>query len=230
MPTIPRYRCTVVLLALMTCCVSAASSDEPGGEEVRYVIDQQDGSPIPGAIVVATWRGTFGIHGAQACNRVESYVSGPDGSFRTPNDPKSGTVVVGAYKKGYERGNTPKGIQMASDGDYRHAQIAHYKWNETNTRAQVTFVEPKIYTDREAALRASRKNMDAFLRKSDKDRAGKLNELHRLRVEGSCVGPPRTTAGSSIFYDAIYKEQVELEDTKRELDSTMEYLELSKRH
>jgi hypothetical protein len=228
MPSIPRLCQVLTALALSLCCASASSAGSPGAEEVRYVIDQDDGSPIPGAIVVATWRGTFGIHGAQACNRIESYVSGPDGSFRTPNDPKFGTAMVSAYKKGYERGNSPKGIQMASDGDYRHSQVVHYQWNESNTRGEIASVEPKIYTSRDEALRASRKHVDAFVRKSTKDRAGKLSELHGMRVEGNCVGPPQTTNGAMPFYEAIYAEQLELGDSVNELAWTKEYVELAR--
>ena len=227
MPSVAVLR-AVVALVLAACCACSPSVGAPAAEEVRYVIDQDDGTPIPGAIVVATWRGSFGIHGAQACNRIESYVSGPDGSFRTPNDPKLGTVIVGAYKKGYERGKSPKSAQMATDGDYRHAQVYHYRWNETNTRGDIASVEPKIYTNREDAMRASREHLDAFLRKTTKDRAGKLSELHRLRVEGNCDGPPQTTNGAVPFYEAIYAEQLELGDSADELAWTHEDIELSR--
>jgi hypothetical protein len=228
MPSVSRLNRVMAALALSLCCAPAWSAGISPAEELRYVIDQDDGSPIPGAIVVATWRGSFGIHGAQACNRIESYVSGPDGSFRTPNDPKLGTVIVGAYKKGYERGNSPKSAQMATDGDYRHAQVYHYRWNESNTRGEIVSVEPKIYKSKEEALRVSREHLDAFLRKSTKDRTEKLRELHRLRVEGNCIGPPQTTDGASPFYEAIYAEQMELGDSANELASTREYIALSK--
>jgi len=227
MPSVAVLR-AVAALVLAACCACSPSVGAPAAEEVRYVIDQDDGTPIPGAIVVATWRGTFGAHGAQACNRIESYVSGPDGSFRTPNDSKFGTVIVGAYKKGYERGNSPKSAQAATDGNYRHAQVYHYRWNETNTRGDIASVEPKIYTNREEAMRASREHLDAFLRKSTKDRAGKLSELHRLRVEGNCDGPPQSTNGAVPFYEAIYAEQLELGDSASELAWTKEYVELSR--
>ena len=226
MPSVAVLR-AVVAMALAACCACSQSAGAPAAEEVRYVIDQDDGTPIPGAIVVATWRGSFGIHGAQACNRIESYVSGPDGSFRTPNDPKLGTVIVGAYKKGYERGNSPKSAQAATDGNYRHAQVYHYRWNETNTRGEIVSVEPKIYKSKEQALQVSRENLDAFLRKSSKDRAGRLEELHRMQIEGSCGGVTLSTAGAIPFFKAIYEEQVELGDSPNELESTMRYIRMA---
>jgi len=226
MPSVAVLR-AVVALVLAACCACSPSVGAPAAEEVRYVIDQDDGTPIPGAIVVATWRGTFGIHGAQACNRIESYVSGADGSFRTPNDSKFGTVIVGAYKKGYERGNSPKSAQAATDGNYRHAQVYHYRWNETNTRGEIVSVEPKIYKSKEQALQVSRENLDAFLRKSSKDRAGRLEELHRMQIEGSCGGVTLSTAGAIPFFKAIYEEQVELGDSPNELESTMRYIRMA---
>ena len=227
MPSVPRLHQVMAALVLSIYWISSWSAGASAPEEVRYVIDQDDGSPIAGAIVVATWRGSFGIHGAQACNRIESYVSGPDGSFRTPNDPKLGTVVLGAYKKGYERGNSPKSAQMATDGDYRHAQVYHYRWNESNTRAEIASVEPKVYKSKEEALRVSRENVDAFLRKSSKDRAGRLQELHRMQIEGSCGGVTLSTAGATPFFKAIYDEQVELGDSQNELESTMRYIRMA---
>jgi hypothetical protein len=214
---------SLLLWALVACCSSSALSSDPPADEIRYVIDQDDGTPIAGAIVVATWNSTFGPHGAPACNRLESYVSGRDGGFRIPVDPKKGVIFLGAYKHGYARGNYPRGVQMASDGDPKHYQVAHYKWNESNTRAVITQIEPTIYIGREAALKKSRQNLDAFLRRVTPDRESRLNELHRLRVEGSCVGQTLSTAGAVPFYEAIYDEQVQMGDSQRELDFTLEF-------
>jgi len=214
---------TVATIAAQ-CIAAAATTDEIRGEVLRYVIDQEDGLPITGAIVVATWR-SISRSGYQICNRVESYVSGSDGSFRTPIDPKRGEVILGAYKKGYEWGNSPRGIQMASDGDYRHAQIVHYRWNEANNLAEVIRVEPKIYDDRKSAIEASRERTDAFLRKSRKDSAGRLYELHRLRTDGTCEGGPVDTDGAVPFFSAILEEQRELNDFRAQLDLTVQLAE-----
>ena len=213
------WRMTIAVVALGTVCTTATAADS-SRDVVRFVVDQDDEHPIAGAIVIATWR-SVSQSGHQVCNRVESYVSDANGSFTTPGDSDEGVVTLTAYKRGYARGNSPRGIQMASDGDYRHAQIAHYKWNEANNRAEVTRVEPKIYNDRASATEASRQRMDAFLRKSNKDRDGRLAELHQSRAPAICEGAGLNTPGATPFLDAILQEQLELADATAQIDFTV---------
>lgn len=212
-------------LALSTATAGAAPT-ELNKDVVRYVIDQDNELPVSGAIVVATWR-SVSHSGHQICNRVESYVSDASGSFSTPTDSELGGVSVAAYKKGFAFGNSPRGIQMASDGNHLHAQIVHYKWNEANNRAHVVRVEPKIYNDRASAIEASRERTDAFLRKSGNDRDDRLAELRRLLAVAICEGGPTSTSGATPFFDAILKEQLELGASTSQTDFTVKLRDLA---
>jgi hypothetical protein len=212
-------RAAVIALALgTTAAVAQAAHVEK--DITRYVIDQDNELPVAGAIVVATWR-SVSRSGYQICNRIESYISDANGSFKTPTDSDLGVITMEAYKNGYAAGISPRGIQMASDGDYRHAQIVHYKWNEANNRAEVIRIEPRIYKDRASAIDASRERIDAFVRKSPKDGRGRLAELHQLRAHAICEGGSISTPGPAPFLDAILREQSELNDERAQIDFTV---------
>lgn len=217
-----------VILFGFASCVHAETSDEPGAATLRYVVDQRDGSRVAGAIVVATWNGSFGVHGSPACNRVESYISGPDGGFATPNDLRTGFVSMAAYKVGYEPGRPPRMAHRATDGNIDHWQVVRFRRNADNTRAEIEQIEPTIYASEDAAQRASREHIDVYVQKSERDRAGRLEQLHRMRVSGSCGGLTLSTVGSEPFYRAIYDEQVQLSDSDSELAATNRYIQMAR--
>lgn len=224
-----RRRMIAALLMIGACPALGGAAADHGStqEEVRYVIDQRTGEPVPDAIVVATWHAPSGINNRQACGRAESYTSAADGSFRTPIDPKSGTVLMGVYKKGYELGRAPRVARQGVDGNFSHWQVLRYRRNATNTSGEIELIEPTIYTSEEAARHASREWIDAYVQKSEKDREGRLKELHRMQIDASCSGPTRSTTGPAIYYQAIYDEEVELGDTPSELAATLRYLQMS---
>ena len=218
---------SLLLLSVLTACTTGESASRSNvDEDVRYVIDQDNGKPIEGAIVVVTWNANVGPQRAQTCNRLESYVSGPDGSFRTPKDPKRGAVFLGAYKRGFHRGQSPKGVQSFADGTQRKWRVAHYQWNAANNRAAIVEIEPTVYTTEESALTASRERTDVFIRRSTSEVSARLQELRRLQVEASCGGVTLSSAGALPFYNAILQEQLEIGASDQDLESTRQYIRM----
>jgi hypothetical protein len=227
MPRISRFWLLFLSLAL-TSLAHGEISDDPGAETLRYVVDQRDGSRVAGAIVVARWNSSFGVHGSPACNRLESYISDPDGSFKTPNDLKTGFVLMAAYKRGYEPGRSPRIARRGMDGNMDHWQVVRYRRNADNTHGEIDLVEPAIYTSEDAAQRASREYLDVYVQRSDRDREARLEQLHRMRVSGACGGLTLSTPGAETFYKAIYDEQVELKDSSNELAATHRYSQMAR--
>lgn len=205
--------------------VESATSDTPGNETARYVIDQRDGSRVAGAIVVATWKGPGPLHAGSSCNRLETYVSAADGSFITPNDPKSGFVVVTAYKLGYEPGRPPRIARNGMDGNVDHWQVVRYRRNEDNTRGEIELIEPTIYATEESAQLASREYIDVYLQTDHKPRERRLQTLHRMKVAADCAGRTYSSDGARIYYQALYDEQAHLRDTQNELDFTQKFID-----
>jgi len=207
---------------------SADISDEPGTETHRYVVDQRDGSRVPGAIVVATWYGRGGLHQGSSCNRIESYISDADGGFTTPNDRKSGFVLMIAYKKGYEPGRPPRMAQRGVDGNFDHWQVLRYRRNVDNTSGEVESVEPTIYLSETAAQLASRQFIDVYVQKTSTVAVARLEKLHSMRVAASCGGLTLSTPGAKRYFQALYDEQVDLGDQPGELAFTNQYIDMAR--
>ena len=213
----------LLLLAALSCVGWAATRPKDDkGTELRYAVDQRTGERIAGAIVAVVWRAPR-YHDSQACGRLESYVTAEDGSFRTPIDPDSGTVVMGIYKKGYERGRSPRVVRRKVEGNVYRWEVVRAQGNADNTRFVIEEVEPTVYTTEASAYSASREWIDVFAQRSTKDRAGRLRELHRMRVDASCIGYTYSTDGAVPFYRAILAEQIELNDSDRDLEETRQW-------
>jgi hypothetical protein len=203
-------------------------SDVPGLETRRYVVDQRDGTKIAGAIVIATWHGRGGLHQGSSCNRIESYVSGADGSIVTPNDRESGFVITAAYKKGYEPGAPPRLAMRGVDGNFDHWQVLRYRHNADNTRAEIDSAEAPIYFTEQDAQLASRQFIDVYVQKDNVEPGVRLQHLHQMVIAASCMGPTKSTRGARLFLESIYKEQVELGDDPRQLAATRRFIELAR--
>jgi hypothetical protein len=186
------------------------------------VIDQDSGKPIAGAIVAGRYTGTRGPEGSTSCNRVESAVADQDGRFKMPIDPRYGWPLMEAYSRGYKWGRSPRWAQNGADGNVDHWQVQVVEWNAENSRAKTVRYEPTIYASQKDAMAASREHMDVYLKPFSGTREVRLKELHRLSNAGECNAPPQTSRGPIPFFEAIYAEQVELDDSPRFLEMLRE--------
>ena len=153
--------------------------------------------------------------GVTSCNRVESAVSDQDGWFNLPIDPGDGGPLMEAYHRGYGWGLSTRRAWAGVDGNINHWQVTVYKRSEDNLSSVILRTEPTIYHSQAEALAASRQELDVYLKSFKGTREERLRELHRLTNAGSCNGPHRTTAGPVPFFEAIYAEQIELNDNAR---------------
>ncbi len=208
----------------VTALACAAAGCEPAAEPERMqrgrVIDQDTGEPIAGAIVVGRYMGGMSW-GGSSCNRAESAVSDAQGWFELPVDPKSGSMLKEAYKRGYDRGNTNR--SAFQKGGSSNWAVMVLKWDAANGRAEMVRIEPELYASEAEALAASGEKANAFLRRSGGDRQERLTQL-RL-YQDDCAGPPRTTAGLAPFVERILAEQIELGERPDAIDISERRLE-----
>ena len=206
-------------IAVVALLADGCSGAGPVPTEFRgRVIDQDTGQPIASAIVVGKYVGSRGFEGASSCNRVESAVSDNEGWFTLPLDPRDGGPLMEAYHRGYRWGRSTRTAWPGTDGNVNHWQVTIYKWDAENRHAKIVRTEPTIYASQAKAFEASRQELDVYLKPFSGAREDRLRELHRLTNAGSCNSPHRTTAGPVPFFNAIYAEQVELNDEARFLE------------
>lgn len=107
------------VLPLNGCATSSAPPRQP--VEGR-VLEQGTNRPIPGAIVIARWRGhmpVFPADGQSVCYHVESATTDEEGRYRFPvfdEEPRHRRIrykyiQVDAYQPGYEWSGTSEGVQ-----------------------------------------------------------------------------------------------------------------------
>jgi hypothetical protein len=214
-----------VIVATIAFLIVACSQAGPQATEFRgRVIDQDTGKGIAGAIVVGKYMGSRGFEGASSCNRVESAVSDQDGWFTMPIDPRDGGPLMEAYHRGYIWGRTPRWAVNGIDGNADQWRVEVVQWNADNTRAQLVRYEPTIYASQHGAIAASRQEIDVYLRPFVGTREERLKEVYRLHVAASCVGPHQTTDGPVPYFEALYAEELALNDAERSLQMTRDYI------
>lgn len=201
---------------------------ELSGEQMQRgrVLDQDTGEPVAGAIVVGRYMGGISW-GGSSCNRAESVVSDAQGWFELPVDRKDGTPMMEAYKRGYDRGN---GVRYAflKNAWTREWRISVQKWDDSNTVATQTSVEPEVYRTEATAKAASGESVNVYLRKSRGSREERLRQLRLFQDD--CAGGPRTTVGLVPFIEGILSEQKELGEREDVLDITRRRLERARDH
>jgi hypothetical protein len=227
--TAASFAITVAALLVAACADSQNSPVTPPTELVGFVRDQDTEEPIADAFVVARYLGT-NRYGRSVCNRVEAAVSDANGSFSFPDDPKAGIIFLSAYKRGYKRGNPiRRARQEVKSGETYQWRVYRYRWNDTNSLAEIVERESPVYATHADALKASREQLDAYVRKSDAKGAARLDELSYSIVGASCDGPSTTAAGVVAYYEAIYAEQVDMGEPEETLNSTRNFIEMARR-
>lgn len=115
----------VALFPLSACGLS-------GGAIKGQVLEAETNKPIPGAIVVVRWHGTWAPPaGTSACYHVESAMTDVEGRYKTPawTGPfKAGLIAdyweVDVYKPGYEE---MKGSHVVQGGKTDISYLAPFK-------------------------------------------------------------------------------------------------------
>ncbi|BAU48296.1 Uncharacterized protein (Precursor) [Sulfurifustis variabilis] len=118
-------RCTIIMAVLFLAGVlplnGCATSSAPPREPVEgRVLEQGTNRPIPGAIVIARWRGhmpVFPADGQSVCYHVESATTDEEGRYRFPvfdEEPRHRRIrykyiQVDAYQPGYEWSGASEG-------------------------------------------------------------------------------------------------------------------------
>ena len=223
-----QWKWLAVVFALIN---SGCSSSAPPQETVNRgrVIDQDTGRPIPGVVVVGTYRGSVRGSGATSCNRVESAISDPDGWFELPLDPDAGPLSMEGYHRDYRHGWPVRVPVCGIKGDGNASECQVWQQHRDNSDRVVSVVkEPTIYHTEADAAKAARYRKDLYLRRFEGTREERLQELWRLPAANSCMARPKTSPGLLSFLEAIRQEQMALGDSSDAIRSTTQRIEMAK--
>jgi ankyrin repeat protein len=185
---------------------------EPRPTEIRArVIDADTFEGIPGAIVLARYQsyGPMGQSGS-SCFRGESVVSDEAGWFTLRVDPGPGLSGphFQAYKRGYVYVLAPR-VASCTTVDRCNIRVAKL---DADGNWMTWYDEPEIFPNHEAAEKASRQFVDTYLKHVDLNPADRRHERRGDARAGICVHTGLFTAGPRPYLEAIYAEQVELDE------------------
>lgn len=194
----------VFLLAAPILAGCAEREFEPADVRGR-VIDQDTQQGIPGAVVIATYEGSFGAHGASACNRIESAIADDQGWFELPVDHRAGARVLHAYHRDYVRGRPLRLAMQVAEHPGKWSVVVVQPSADNKSSSPVR-VEPQVYKTRMAAKAASRENSDAYMKRVAMTDSDRQYVLQGLAVDSLCAGGPQSTAGGVTLVDALLDE------------------------
>ena len=216
---------TLLSMLLMIGC-NAAPPPPVQAESRGRVIDEETGQGIAGAIVVGRYMGSIAWAGT-SCDRIESATADQDGWFAIPNDSDGKAPFLEAYHRGYGRGyNLRYAVGLSAEPP--QWQVWQARRDEHAVVVSVV-KEPTIYRSEREAQEASRQWRDISLRPFKGTREERLMSLSVQSGAGICGGGAQTTAGPIEFLEAIYREQIELNDDPSHLAGTREDIEMAQR-
>lgn len=188
------------------------------------VLEQGTNKPIPGAIVVARWKGTVGGlgHSQTMCFHVETTTTDAQGRYRIPPwqkpyeagiyDPSS---VVSVYKPGYETTNYRKG-RLYRREDRKYVVTLNAKPND-----------PKIVDTLKEAQMAVGIN-DHYLKPFTGTRGERLEYLSYRVISGmSCSEARESYKNLYQLYRTAYEEAAALAQTSVEKKRAERFKEIA---